>query len=75
MVISGFFIPADVSYKDQAYTTTVAVNAFKGAYGMSAQSLGRYNAALVLISIPTILIFVFAQKYIVNGVTSGAVKE
>lgn len=42
--------------RDQAYTTTVAVNAFKGAYGMSAQSLGRYNAALVLISIPTILI-------------------
>ena len=70
-----FLFPLMFLTRDQAYTTTVAVNAFKGAYGMSAQSLGRYNAALVLISIPTILIFVFAQKYIVNGVTSGAVKE
>lgn len=51
------------------------MNAFKGAYGMTPQNLGRYNAALVLISIPSILIFTFAQKFIVNGITSGAVKE
>ncbi|WP_417182169.1 hypothetical protein [Blautia sp.] len=42
---------------------------------MTPQNLGRYNAALVLISIPSILIFTFAQKFIVNGITSGAVKE
>ncbi|MBU9728834.1 carbohydrate ABC transporter permease [Diplocloster modestus] len=70
-----FLFPLMFLTKDEAYTTTVAVNAFKGAYGMSPQSLGRYNAALVLISIPTILIFVFAQRFIVNGITSGAVKE
>jgi len=70
-----FLFPAMFLTKDEKYTTTVAVNAFKGAYGMTAQNLGRYNAALVLISIPTIIIFLSAQKYIVNGVTSGAVKE
>lgn len=69
-----FLFPLMFLTRDDTYTTTVAVNAFKGAYGMSAQSLGRYNAALVLISIPTILIFIFAQKFIVNGVTSGAIK-
>lgn len=70
-----FLFPVMFLTKDQKYTTTVVVNSFKGAYGMSAQSLGRYNAALVLISIPTIIIFLCAQKHIVNGVTSGAVKE
>lgn len=70
-----FLFPLMFLTRDKAYTTTVAVNAFKGAYGMSPQSLGRYNAALVLISVPTILIFVFAQKFIVNGITSGSVKE
>ena len=70
-----FLFPLMFLTKDSAYTTTVAVNAFKGAYGMTPQNLGRYNAALVLISIPSILIFVFAQKFIVNGITSGAVKE
>lgn len=70
-----FLFPLMFLTRDKAYTTTVAVNAFKGAYGMSPQSLGRYNAALVMISVPTILIFVFAQKFIVNGITSGSVKE
>lgn len=70
-----FLFPLMFLTREESYTTTVAVNAFKGAYGMSAQSLGRYNAALVLISVPTILIFIFAQRFIVNGVTSGAVKE
>ncbi|RPF48856.1 carbohydrate ABC transporter membrane protein 2 (CUT1 family) [Hydrogenoanaerobacterium saccharovorans] len=70
-----FLFPLMFLTKDKFYTTTVAVNSFKGAYGLTGQNLGRYNAALVLISIPSILIFIFAQKYIVNGVASGAVKE
>lgn len=70
-----FLFPLMFLTRDEAYTTTVAVNAFKGAYGMNPQNLGRYNAALVLISIPTILIFIFAQRFIVNGITSGSVKE
>lgn len=70
-----FLFPLMFLTKDEAYTTTVAVNTFKGAYGMTPQNLGRYNAALVLISIPSILIFVLAQKFITNGITSGAVKE
>ncbi|MDR2938989.1 MAG: carbohydrate ABC transporter permease [Clostridiales bacterium] len=70
-----FLFPTMFLTDENLYTTTVAVNTFKGAYGMTAQNLGRYNAALILISIPTIVLFVFAQKYIVNGITSGAVKE
>lgn len=70
-----FLFPLMFLTKDKLYTTTVAVNAFKGAYGMTPQSLGRYNAALVLISLPTIMFFVFAQKFIVSGITSGAMKE
>ncbi len=73
--LQDFLFPLMFLTRDEAYTTTVAVNAFKGAYGMTPQNLGRYNAALVLISIPSILIFVFAQKFIVNGIASGAVKE
>lgn len=73
--LQDFLFPLMYLTKENLYTTTVAVNSFKGAYGMTPQSLGRYNAALVLISIPSIMIFVFAQKYIINGVTSGAIKE
>jgi raffinose/stachyose/melibiose transport system permease protein len=48
---------------------------FKGVYGLTGRNLGYYNAALVIISIPAIIIFAFAQKYIVSGITSGALKE
>ncbi len=72
--LQDFLFPLMFLTKDTLYTTTVAVNSFKGAYGMSPQNLGRYNASLVLIAIPSILIFVKAQKYIINGVVSGAVK-
>jgi|WetSurMetagenome_2_1015567.scaffolds.fasta_scaffold236036_2 raffinose/stachyose/melibiose transport system permease protein len=56
------------------YTATVAINSFKGVYSTVGLSLWRYNAALVLISLPPIIIFALAQKYIVRGVTSGAIK-
>lgn len=73
--LQDFFFPLMFLTKEKLYTTTVAVNSLKGAYGMTPQNLGRYNAALVLISIPAILIFVVMQKYIMNGIVSGSVKE
>lgn len=72
--LQDFLFPLMFLTKEELYTTTVAVNSFQGIYGMTPQNLGRYNAALVLISIPSIVIFIFAQKYIINGVTAGAVK-
>lgn len=70
-----FLMPTMFLTKGKLFTATVAVNSFRGAYGMSGQNLGRYNAALVLIAIPAIVIFVFAQKYIVGGITAGGVKD
>lgn len=72
--LQDFLFPLMFLTKEKLYTTTVAVNSFQGAYGMTPQNLGRYNAALVLIAIPTIVIFSLVQKYIINGVVSGAVK-
>ncbi len=73
--LQDFLFPLMFLTSDENYTATVAVNTFQGAYGMSPQDLGRYNAALILIAIPAIAIFLIAQKYIINGVTSGSVKE
>jgi ABC-type glycerol-3-phosphate transport system permease component len=70
-----FLFPVMFLTREERYTATVAVKAFKGAYGMAGQSLGRYNAALVLISLPTILVFMFAQRFIIRGITAGAIKE
>ena len=72
--LQDFLFPLMFLVDDNLYTATVAVNSFQGAYGMSPQDLGRYNAALVLIAIPSILIFIISQKYIIDGVVSGSTK-
>lgn len=73
--LQDFLFPTMFLTNSKLYTTTVAVNAFRGAYGVIGANLGRYNASLVLITIPTILVFIFAQKFIVNGISAGSVKE
>ncbi|CAM3717455.1 carbohydrate ABC transporter permease [Marinicrinis lubricantis] len=56
-------------------TATMAISSFKGVFGMNPADAGRYNAALVILGIPAILVFIFAQRFIAQGITAGAVKE
>lgn len=73
--LQDFLFPLMFLTDSKKFTATVAVNSFKGVFGVTGANLGRYNAALVLIGIPSIIIFAFVQKYIVNGITSGAIKD
>ena len=48
-----------------------------GLYSFSGDKLAEWplmSAAIILVAIPTIIIYVFLQKYIISGVTDGAVK-
>ena len=51
---------------------TVGIYNFVGKYGIQ---LNKIMAFGVVVMIPVILIFVFLQKYIIGGLTQGAVKE
>ncbi|QTL97483.1 ABC transporter permease subunit [Iocasia frigidifontis] len=70
-------------WNDLAYSMTFNVKAemrpltaniykFQSKYGTRWNAIMAYGAILV---IPVILVFVFLQKYIVGGLTAGAVKE
>ncbi|RTE04310.1 carbohydrate ABC transporter permease [Paenibacillus whitsoniae] len=56
-------------------TATIAISAFKSNFGFNPADQGRFYAALVLLGLPALLIFLAAQRYITNGMTSGAVKD
>ena len=46
-------------------------------YSFSGDKLAEWplmSAAIVLVAVPTIIIYIFLQKYIISGVTDGAVK-
>ena len=56
---------------DEKLTVPVALYSFISKAGID---WGILSAGLVVALIPTILVFAFAQRYIVEGLTQGAVK-
>jgi len=57
--------------KEESKTIPVAMNSFITKFDID---WGAMSAATVLSVIPTLLLFAFAQKYIVEGMTQGSVK-
>ena len=53
-------------------TLPLALNDFKGEHDIM---ITQTSAALLLVVIPLIIVYVFAQKQIIRGLTAGAVKE
>ena len=54
-------------------TIPIAVQYLQGGYG--SRDMGALMAMLILAILPIIIFYAFAQKYIINGVIAGAVKE
>ena len=53
-------------------TVPTALNGFISSYNID---WGSMSAAAVLSILPTMILFAFASRYIVQGLTAGAVKE
>ncbi len=64
-------IPMYLLNSSSKWTLPLSVYNF---YGQFSRSWNLVCADMVLISIPVILIYAFAQKYIIAGMTAGAVK-
>lgn len=54
------------------YPITRGMIVFQGVYGFNWPVLA---AAVVLMAIPMVILFLFLQRYIISGMTQGAVKE
>ena len=68
---NDYLLPSLVLTKKNLYTIPIATQAFYGTY---STDIGLVMAALLLAMAPILILYVFLQKYIVEGVTSGAVK-
>ena len=58
--------------KPELRPLTANIYKFQSAYGTKWNCIMAYGTILV---IPVVLLFIFLQKYIVGGLTAGAVKE
>jgi arabinogalactan oligomer / maltooligosaccharide transport system permease protein len=57
--------------KELMYTAPVGLRFFVGGY---AQNWGYFAAGSIVAAIPIVLLFLFLQKFLVSGLTAGAVK-
>ena len=68
---NDYLLPSLVLTDKEIYTIPIATQAFYGTY---STDIGLVMAALLLAMLPILILYVFLQRYIVEGVTSGAVK-
>ena len=69
---SEYIVAAQVLQERDIYTLPLGLKSFQQT--MSTQ-WGLYAAASILVSIPVVIVFMLLSKYLVSGLTIGAVKE
>lgn len=73
--LQDFLFPS-LFFTDEKYTTAAkAVQSFQQYLATSPSDIGKYNASLVLLAVPALLLVVFGLRFITAGLTSGGVKE
>ena len=68
---NDYLLPSLVLIKKEIYTIPIATQVF---YGTFSTDIGLIMAALLLAILPILILYMFLQRYIVEGDTSGAVK-
>jgi arabinogalactan oligomer / maltooligosaccharide transport system permease protein len=66
-----FILGATFMDKESMYTAPLGLRFFVGGF---SQQWGYFAAGSIIVAIPVVVLFMFLQKYLVSGLTAGAVK-
>lgn len=73
--LQDFLLPSLFLTNADNTTAAQAVMRFKEYLTATPDDIGRYNASLVLLAVPALLIILFGLRFITTGLTAGGVKE
>ncbi|MER6091615.1 carbohydrate ABC transporter permease [Streptomyces bluensis] len=73
--LQDFMWPSVFLRESSLQTAAQAVMSLNTGLGASPTDIARYNASLVLLAVPAVLVVLFGMRYIISGLTSGATKE
>ncbi|MCI2050155.1 MAG: carbohydrate ABC transporter permease [Lachnospiraceae bacterium] len=68
---NDYLLPSLVLGRKELYTIPIAMQSFYGTY---TTDIGLVLAALLLAMLPILILFMFLQRFIIEGVVAGAVK-
>ena len=69
---SEYLVAAQILQESEMFTLPLGLKSFQAT--MSTQ-WGLYAAAAILVSLPVVVVFMLLSRYLVSGMTLGAVKE
>ena len=72
---NDFLLPLMFLTKPDMTTAAMAVQSFREYLSFTPDNIGKYNASLVLLGLPALLLVIFGQRYITQGLTAGGIKE
>ena len=70
-----FLLPLMFITDPNLTTAAMAVSSFQEYLSFTPDNIGKYNASLVLLALPALVLIVFGQRFITQGLTSGGIKE
>lgn len=71
---NDYLVPLLVMRSENNYTVTLAAQYFMSSTYQSPADVARIYAVMMLLTLPSIVVYLFSQKFLVSGITTGAVK-
>ncbi len=71
---NDYLVPLLVLREQDNYTVTLAAQYFMSSTYQSPTDVARIYAVMMLLTLPSILVYLVSQKFLVSGITAGSVK-
>lgn len=71
---NDYLVPLLVLRSEENYTVTLAAQYFMSSTYQSPEDVARLYAVMLLLTLPSIIVYLFSQKFLVAGITAGSVK-
>ena len=73
--LQDFLFPALLFSDDSKTTAAQAVLRFKEYLSATPDDIGMYNASLVLLAVPALIVVILGLRFIIGGLAAGGIKE
>lgn len=73
--LQDFLFPALLFSNDNMTTAAQAVMRFKEYLAATPDDIGKYNASLVLLAVPALVVVIVGLRFIIRGLAAGGIKE
>lgn len=72
---NDYLVPLLFVREESHYTVTMAATYFMETRSQTPEMMAQLYAALIMMTLPSVIVYLFSQKYLQSGITAGAVKS